>query len=134
MRKTWREKFYSPHPPTVAVVDRPMLGIPTGARMLVANPATVQKFVASIPKGRSKTIPELRAAMAAQFGADTTCPLTTGIFLRIVSECALEDMASGRPVSEVTPFWRAVDPKSGVAKKLSCGVARLEELRRAEGL
>ena len=134
MAKTWQQKLDSPRPPTVEILQSPMMGIPPGARMLIASPRAVQDFVSKIPKGCSMTIPELRTTMAAAYDADTTCPLTTGIFLRIVAECALEEMAAGRAPSEVTPFWRAIDEKSGVAKKLSCGRERLVELRKAEGL
>ncbi len=134
MPKTWQQKFDSPHPPKVEILDKPMMGVPAGARLLIANPKTVRDFVAKIPKGQCLTIPELRETMAKEFDADTTCPLTTGIFLRIVAECALEDLAEGKGRNEVTPFWRAIDPKSGVGKKLSCGAEHLTALREAEGI
>lgn len=115
-------------------LDRPAMGMPAGARMLIANPQTVDAYVRKIPKGQALSIPELRGTMAKDFGADVTCPLTTGIFLRIVSELALEQMGSGKAPDQVTPFWRAVDPKSGVAKKLSCGIERLKQLRETDGI
>jgi hypothetical protein len=34
----------------------------------------------------------------------------------------------------MTPFWRLVDPKSDLAKKLSCGKAVIQELREDEGI
>lgn len=134
MPKTWQQKLDVKHSPKIEVADKTMMGIPAGAKMLIANPRTVQEFVSRIPKGSSMTIPELREAMAKEYQADTTCPLTTGIFLRIVAECALEEMALGRDPEEVTPFWRAIDPKSGVGKKLSCGCDRLTAFRKAEGI
>lgn len=134
MPKTWQEKLDSKHEPKVEVLERPMMGLPAGSRMLVANPRTVLGFVERIPKGQSMTIPELREAMAKEYGADTTCPLTTGIFLRIVAECALEELASGSTTSQVAPFWRAIDSTSGVGKKLSCGRDHIEALRTAEGI
>jgi len=134
MPKTWKQKFESGKPPHVDIADKAMMGIEAGARMLIADPLTVREYVRRIPKGKAMTIPELRAEMAKAFEADTTCPLTTGIFLRIVSECALEDLAAGASLKDITPFWRVVDTKSGVAKKLSCGVERIRELRAMEGL
>ncbi len=134
MAKTWQQKLDSPHPPKVEVLESPMMGVPAGARLLIANPRTVQDFVSRIPKGEALTIPELRERMAKAFDADTACPLTTGIFLRIVAECALEEMAAGKSPAEVTPFWRAIDPKSGVGKKLSCGKEHLLALRSADGI
>ncbi len=35
-----------------------------------------------------------------------TCPLTTGIFLRIAAEAAGEDDGSGK--TRITPYWRVV--------------------------
>jgi len=37
---------------------------------------------------------------------DVTCPLVTGIFLRIVTEAAEEDRRAGR--SDITGCWRVV--------------------------
>ncbi|MFM1807658.1 MAG: hypothetical protein RLZZ242_383, partial [Bacteroidota bacterium] len=58
------------------------------------------------------------------------CPMTTSIFLRIVAEYNLEKMA--RNESEVAPFWRAIDPKSDLAKKLSCGPAFISSKKEEE--
>lgn len=134
MAKTWKQKFENGRSPVVEISVRSMMGIGAGARMLIPTPRTVSEFVNRIPAGKSMTIPELRLEMAKAFDAEVTCPLTTGIFLRIVAECALEDLAAGTPPDQVTPFWRAIGPKDGVAKKLSCGPQHLVELRAAEGI
>jgi hypothetical protein len=63
-----------------------------------------------------------------------TCPLTASIFARIAAEAALEDMAGGKPAEKITPFWRLIDPKSPIAKKLSCGPQFLAKMRRTEGI
>ena len=62
------------------------------------------------------------------------CPLTSGIFLRIVSEAALDEMRSGKSIEAITPFWRLVSPKAPLSKKLSCGPEFVAERRKAEGL
>ena len=70
--------------------------------------------------------------LAKLHGADATCPVSTAIFLRIVAEAAWDEIESGVPVSEVAPFWRVVDPKSPLAKKLRSGGAWIEQQRAAE--
>jgi hypothetical protein len=45
----------------------------------------------------------------------------TAIYLRVVAEVALTDLAEGKALDQVVPFWRVVLPGSKVAAKLSCG-------------
>lgn len=130
--KSWREKMKAHPEPEVCPLDKPFAGHPVGARLLVATPGMVKEWIDAIPLGRLRTVAELRDELAARAGADATCPLSTGIYLRIIGEVALEDLAEGLPVEEVTPFWRVVDPKSPLAKKLSCGPEFIEHRRAAE--
>ena len=60
--------------------------------------------------------------LANKFKCDVTYPLTSGIFMRIVSEVAYEEYMSGLGLELITPFWRTVDSNSNLAKKLECGV------------
>jgi hypothetical protein len=130
--KTWTEKLNGGKPPHIETIDKPVMGMKPGCRMLVSNPLEVKQMMDSIPKGVSMTQAELRQKLAEKHGADTACPISTGIFVRIASEVALEQMQAG--AAEVTPFWRVVDPKSPLAKKLSCGPERVKSLRDQEGL
>jgi hypothetical protein len=34
--------------------------------------------------------------------------------------------------AQITPFWRVIEPKSALAKKLTCGPEFIEEMRAAE--
>ncbi|MEP4343925.1 MAG: hypothetical protein ABJ042_18155, partial [Lentilitoribacter sp.] len=61
----------------------------------------------------------LRAELAKQTNVDVVCPLTTGIFVRIICETSNEDVQNGASLSEVTPFWRVLGEKAPVRKKLS---------------
>ena len=45
---------------------------------------------------------------------------------------ALEDLADGQPPSEVTPFWRLIDGKHKIAKKLSVDPAWIDAQRKLE--
>ena len=72
--------------------------------------------------------------MTFEYLADKTCPVTTGIFLRIVSEASFEELKAGNDIEEVTPFWRIVNPKSKLAEKLECGIDFIEKQRELEGI
>lgn len=135
MAKSWQEKLLAPkHKAHVEVIEKPFGGIPAGGRMLVAHPLDVKAYIDAIPAGQSRTITEMRAELASRAGADGTCPLTSGIFIRIVAEAALEEIAAGKSPEQVTPFWRIVDRKSRVLKKLSGGPEFVLARRAAEGL
>jgi hypothetical protein len=60
------------------------------------------------------------------------CPVTTAIYLRVVAEAALQELAAGKAIDEVTPFWRVVTPDTKVAAKLSCGPDGVEHLARLD--
>ena len=76
----------------------------------------------------------IRKDLAAEYHAEVTCPLTTGIFIRIAAEAAYEEYKNGKPVNKITPFWRVVGEKSSTAKKLTFGTKFLREQRRKEGI
>ena len=64
----------------------------------------VERVIRAVPEGRVVTTGALRSALARDHRADYTCPLTAGIFVRIVAEAAEEDRAAGR--GPVAPYWR----------------------------
>ena len=74
----------------------------------------------------------MRKDLAIEYKADKTCPVTTGIFLRIVSEASFEELNAGKDIQKVTPFWRIVNPKSKLAEKLECGIDFIEKQRENE--
>jgi len=41
---------------------------------------------------------------------------------------------TGKDIEEVTPFWRIVNPKSNLAKKLECGIDFIKKQRELEGI
>ena len=133
MPKTWKQKLEGVRPAHVETLEKPFGGAPPGAKMLVATPRLVDDYMRSVPEGEVRTIARMRLDLAAAHGADLTCPLSTGIFARIAAEAALEEVEAGAKPAEVTPFWRVIDPKSPLAKKLSCGSAFIESHQAAEG-
>jgi len=102
--------------------------------MLIATPLMIDGYLRAIPAGVAVTPVKMREDLAKEYGAQMTCALTSGIFLRIASEAALEAMAAGAAPKAVAPFWRVVEKRSPLAKKLSCGPDEVARLRVSEGL
>ena len=133
-RKTWQEKLDIDRKPEVVRIEKAYAGIAAGTPVLVSTPREVDAFIKRIPAGRFVAPHEVRRRLAAKHGADTACPLATGIFLRIASEAAWERIERGQDPSDVTPFWRVVPPKSPLAKKLTCGPAFVKKMQLQEGI
>ena len=133
-RKTWTEKMKHGAKPQIEKTGKPFADIPENAKMLIATPDIVDAYIRNIPKGHSTSLQQMRKDLAAEYHADYTCPITSGIFLRIVAEHAYEEYKQGKPASKITPFWRMIDNQSPTAKKLSFGMDFVTEQRRKEGL
>lgn len=133
-RKSWVEKRNQANPAHIEVLEKDWSDMKAGDRMLIANPALVDAYVRQISKGKEGTMLQMRKDLAADQGADNCCPLTSGIFLRIVAEAAYEEYEAGKPLKQIAPFWRIINLKSTTAKKLSFGTAFLKEQRLKEGL
>jgi hypothetical protein len=115
------------------VLDKDFAGVPAGARLLISCPKEVEHYLRTkVPPGETREIQQMRRELAAAYGADAACPVSTAIFLRTVAEAAWDDIEAGTPISEVAPFWRVVDPPSPLAKKLRAGGAWIEQQRLAE--
>lgn len=109
--------------PEIKITAKDFADIPAGSKMLIATPAIIDQYVRQIPKGKSGSLQTMRKDLAAEFQAEYTCPVTTGIFLRIAAEAALADLEQGKSVSRITPFWRVIDERAPIAKKISCGLS-----------
>ena len=133
-RKTWQEKLHTAKKAEVKKNDYDFADIPAGSKMLIATPLIVDEYIRQIPKGHFTDIKQIRKDLAAEYKAQYTCPVTTGIFIRIVAEAAYEEYEKGKPLSKITPFWRALSAKSPSAKKLSFGLKFLLDQQKKEGI
>ncbi|SHF77565.1 hypothetical protein [Flavisolibacter ginsengisoli] len=133
-RKTWAEKLNVDRSPEIEKVEKDFGGVKAGQMMLIPTPRLVDAYIRQIPKGRQVDSITLRKDLAAEYHAEITCPLTTGIFLRIAAEAAYEAYRQGTPLEKITPFWRVIDETSPTAKKLTFGTALLKQQRKKEGL
>ena len=120
--KSWVFKRENCKSHQIKILSKNIVGMSKGSKMLIANTKIIDEFINKIPSGNFVDIKELRNILAKQFDCDVTCPLTTGIFIRIVSEAAYEEYKTGKSLEDITPFWRSVDPNSNLAKKLDCGI------------
>ena len=101
--------------------------------MLISSPHEVAAWLRKhVAYGQTIAVPALRLALAKDRGAEATCPLTASIFLRIAAEAAWDEMEAGAALANITPFWRAVDPKSDLARKLRCGPDWIAHQREME--
>jgi len=99
--------------------------------MLIPNPLDVDALVRQVQTGRLATVDQIRERLARDFGADLTCPLTTGIFLRIAAEAAEEDASRGE--RDITPYWRVINGDGSLNEKLPGGVEAQAHRLRDEG-
>ncbi len=121
--KTAREKLEKE-------VGRKVEDTPKG-RMLIPRPLDVDALMRKIQKGKLATVTQIRERLASDFGADYTCPLTAGIFLRLAAEAAEEDLREGR--KRITPYWRVVKEGGSLNEKFPGGVEAQAARLREEG-
>lgn len=131
-KRTAREKRDLPQLPEIKEGPEAWNQAYGGTGMLISTPLDIDKAVREIPKGKLLTMSALRQKLAAAQGADYTCPLTTGIFLRIAAEAAEEERALGQ--ADIAPWWRVVRDDGTANDKLP-GKGPLQiELLAEEGI
>ena len=129
-RTRWREKLEKEQEAKVVKIPPKMSRFGKGT-MLIPTPKLVDDLLRKVRKGKLVTGSELRRRLAADFAADVTCPLTTGIFLRIAAEAAEEDRANGR--KRITPYWRVVKDDGSLNPRFPGGVDNQARYLRREG-
>lgn len=133
-RKSWTEKMNHPASPEVKRTDKNFADIPAGSLMLIPTPRLVEDYLKHSTPGKQVEMRQIRADLAAENGAEYTCPLTTGIFLRILTEYANELKNSGVPLTALPPVWRVLKPGLPIWKKLQFDTGWIREAREQENL
>jgi hypothetical protein len=133
-KKTWTEKLQVKKEPQLIKIHKDFWGYVKGDGMYISTPQIIENYIKQIPKGKAIDSVTMRNDLALENNAVFTCPLTTGIFLRIVAEAAHEQIEKGVPLKNITPFWRVIEPNSPLAKKLSFGQDFLIEQRKKENI
>jgi len=122
-RKTAREKLEIARGPEVK--DTPK------GRMLIPKPLDVDALIRRIEEGKLATAEQIRERLAKDFHADYSCPMTTGIFIRLSAEAAEEDLQEDK--DQITPYWRVIRADGSLNPKFPGG-AEAQALRlQAEG-
>ena len=130
-RKPWREKMENPNLPRLVDIPanmRKRLGTGT---MVIPHPREVDALIRDVPAGSLLTSSHMTASLARRHGADTTCAMATGRFVRIAAEAADEEERAG--AAEVTPYWRVVKDDGSLNPKFPGGAARQAKRLREEG-
>ena len=131
-KKSWAEKLLTGKP-HISILEKPFSGLPIGCKLLISSPLEIHQYIQNqIPAGSTLSPVQLRANLAQLHKADATCPVSTGIFLRIVAENACDELEQGQSIHQVCPFWRVVAPDSTTAKKLRVDSKWLEAVRASE--
>lgn len=117
MAKSWKAKFYLKKELQIKIIQKSFWGQPAGSKMLIPTPLMILEYINHIESGNLSDIALMRNDLAIEHNADFTCPLTTGIFLRIVAEYNYVKLSQND--SDICPFWRIIDPKSKLSDKLS---------------
>lgn len=100
-------------------------------KILIPEPMDMDNLIRKVPLGKLVTQEQLRNYLAREYGAQLTCPLCAGMFLRICAETAEEDLNHG--VTKVTPYWRVVKADGSLNEKFPGGVNAQANRLKEEG-
>jgi hypothetical protein len=130
---TWRQKLEQEHPShgKKVPVPEPWQKRFGKGTMVIPRPLDIDKVMRGVHKGKLITVSQIRDQLAAQYKVQAACPMTTGIFMRIVAEAAAEDMRAGK--KRITPYWRAIKDDGKLNGKFPGGVKAHASRLRDEG-
>ncbi len=131
--KTWREKLeeQSKKLPKIVSIPKKMEKRFGKGKMLIPKPLDVDALIRKVKKGKLVAQEQIREKLARDFKVNVTCPITTGIFLRIAAEAAEEDRELGK--KEITPYWRVVKSDGSLNEKFPGGVEAQARSLKKEG-
>lgn len=130
-KKSWRDKMEKPAESKVVDVPPKMQKRFGTGKMIIATPMIIDGIVRKIPKGKLATVVQIMDKLCEDFGTDTACPMTTGIFLGIVAKAAEEDRAAGR--KKIAPYWRVLKSNGELNPKFPGGMETHAAKLEAEG-
>ena len=67
----------------IKILEKNFSDLKAGQKMLISSPEKIAEYIKNIPEGIHKTSKEMRLDLAKVMGADNSCPVSTGIFLRL---------------------------------------------------
>lgn len=130
-KKNWKVKVEKEQAPTFAEIP-PIWENKMGVgQMVITSPKLTYELLQQIPKGSLVLQDEIRRKFASDFKVQHTCPMTTGIFLRIAAEAAEEYRADG--IKKIAPYWRVVKENGMLNEKFPGGIEGHKTLLEQEG-
>ncbi len=130
-RKTWREKLEKEQEPKIVDIPPRMEKRVGQGKMLIPKPLDVDALIRGVKNGKLITQKQIREKLAKDFKVDVTCPITTGIFVRIAAEAAEEDLRKGE--KRITPYWRVLKGDGNLTEKFPGGVGAQASRLKEEG-
>jgi hypothetical protein len=107
-KKTWAEKMKA-KPPHHVILVKDFAGIPKGSKLHISSPEEIAAELKTIPLGSIMSIQAFRRILAEKNKCDATCPVSTSIFLRIVSEYTWEEFNSSSSLQGLAPFGESLN-------------------------
>jgi alkylated DNA nucleotide flippase Atl1 len=99
-----------------------------GRKLLIAPPIEYDEIMRRVPEGKVITTDRIRQYLASKHGADSTCPLTAGIFINIAAH------ASDERGFDETPYWRTLKKDGELNEKYPGGIDKQAERLASEGV
>ena len=130
-RTTWREKLEKKQEPEIVNIPPKMAKRFGTGRMLIPRPLDVDALIRKVKRGKLVTQDQIRKRLAKDFKVDVTCPITTGIFIRIAAEAAEEDRR--REKRQITPYWRVLKADGSLNEKFPGGTKTQAARLKKEG-
>ena len=131
-RKSWREKLEKTEGlPKIVDIPKKMEEKLGKGKMLIPKPLDVDALICEIKRGKLVTQEQIRDKLAKDFKVNVTCPITTGIFIRIAAETAEEDLRKGK--KQITPYWRVIKGDGSLNEKFPGGVKAQASRLKEEG-
>ena len=118
--------------PEVKILEKGFADLKEGCKMLIPTPRLIEDYLKHTTPGNRVDLKQMRRDLAAENGAEYTCPLTTGIFLRILTEFTNEQKEAGKPLQSLAPVWRVIHPELPIWKKLAFDKKWLEDAWKSE--
>jgi len=130
--KTWREKLEKTEGlPKIVIIPKKMEKRFGKGKMLIPKPLDVDALIRKVKKAKLVTQGQIREKLAKNFKVNVTCPITTGIFVRIAAEAAAEDKKLGK--KQITPYWRVIKRAGFLNEKFPGGSNSQASKLRKEG-
>ena len=127
-----------PYYPTPDGHERPFIsdklhsvnGVRVPHTMLYPSREMIEAKMREVPAGEATDLVVIRAALAEEYGAASTCPVTTQHVVREIAEAAVGAWEAGN--RQAAPFWRVIDPDRPAARRLPGGAEFIRARQQAE--